>query len=409
MEKFRKLRQQIIDFVMKGRGVTERLSHVVVSVDETLDILRTLDTNKAIGHDKLPTIVLKECAESLAPSITAIMNFGLNNGIQLSDWKKANVPPIFKKGKKELVENYRPVSLLPVISKVQERYVAIRLVPLVKDMLYPFQHGFRKGNSCVSQLIEVFSDNVNRMNIFKRKRDSKEQELIDTQREPKKLRTVVSLVRKVGDTVKQKLNVALKALTSRTYSQDVKSILFTTPAGPMRSARYIMTPAVPFSAAKSSLEWRMNIFKRKRDSKEQELIDTQREPKKLRTVVSLVRKVGDTVKQKLNVALKALTSRTYSQDVKSILFTTPAGPMRSARYIMTPAVPFSAAKSSLEWRNHSYYVLDSTISVTESHHHEFKTGGGSYPITILPEHIQKYGSAFLNTDGGVLIAGVLDN
>ncbi|XP_022798507.1 uncharacterized protein LOC111336649, partial [Stylophora pistillata] len=153
----------------------------------------------------------------------------------------------------------------------------------------------------------------------------------------------------------------------------------------------------------------MNIFKRKRDSKEQELIDTQREPKKLRTVVSLVRKVGDTVKQKLNVALKALTSRTYSQDVKSILFTTPAGPMRSARYIMTPAVPFSAAKSSLEWRNHSYYVLDSTISVTESHHHEFKTGGGSYPITILPEHIQKYGSAFLNTDGGVLIAGVLDN
>ena len=36
-------------------------------------------------------------------------------------------------------------------------------------------------------------------------------------------------------------------------------------------------------------------------------------------------------------------------------------------------------------RNHSYYVLDSTINVTESHHHEFKTGGGSYPITILPE------------------------
>lgn len=66
---------------------------------------------------------------------------------------------------------------------------------------------------------------IGRMNFLKRKRDSKDQELIDAEREPKKLRTVVSLVRKVGNTVKQKLNVALKALTSRTYLQDVKSTL----------------------------------------------------------------------------------------------------------------------------------------------------------------------------------------
>ena len=50
------------------------------------------------------------------------------------------------------------MSLLPVISKVQERYVASRLVPHVKKILYPFQHGFQKGKSCVTQLIEVFYD-----------------------------------------------------------------------------------------------------------------------------------------------------------------------------------------------------------------------------------------------------------
>ena len=55
-------------------GVKNFLSHIIVSVDESEDILRSLDTHKAIGHDKLPTIVLKECAESLAPSITAIIN-----------------------------------------------------------------------------------------------------------------------------------------------------------------------------------------------------------------------------------------------------------------------------------------------------------------------------------------------
>ena len=98
-------------------------------------------------------MVLKECAEPLAPSITVIINSSLSHGFQLYDWKRANVPPIFnQKGKKDLVDNYRPVSLLQVISKVQERCMASRLVPLVKELLYPFQQGFQKGRSCVTQL-----------------------------------------------------------------------------------------------------------------------------------------------------------------------------------------------------------------------------------------------------------------
>ena len=75
--------------------VTEQLSHVTVSVDEVVDILRSLDTKKAIGHDKLPTIVFKECADPLAPSITAIINFSLNKGFQLSDWKKSKCSSYF--------------------------------------------------------------------------------------------------------------------------------------------------------------------------------------------------------------------------------------------------------------------------------------------------------------------------
>ena len=129
-----------------------------MSVDEIENILRSLDTHKAISHDKLPTIVLKECAESLAPSITAIVNFSLSHGFQLSDWKRGNVSPIFKKGKKDIVDNYCPVSLLPVISKVQECCMALRLVPHVKELLYPFQHSFQKGRSCVMQLLEAFYD-----------------------------------------------------------------------------------------------------------------------------------------------------------------------------------------------------------------------------------------------------------
>ena len=96
--------------------------------------------------------------QSLAPSITAIINFSLSHGFQLSDWKRGNVSPIFKKGKKDTVDNYHPVSLLPVISKVQECCMPLRLVPHVKELLYPFQHSFQKGRSCVMQLLEAFYD-----------------------------------------------------------------------------------------------------------------------------------------------------------------------------------------------------------------------------------------------------------
>ena len=73
-------------------GVKNFLAHVIVSVDEIEDLLRSLDTHKAIGHNKLPTIVLKECAESLAPSIIAIINFSLSHGFQLSDIKLKLIP-----------------------------------------------------------------------------------------------------------------------------------------------------------------------------------------------------------------------------------------------------------------------------------------------------------------------------
>ena len=92
--------------------------------------------------------MLKECAESLAPSVTAIVNFGLRTGLQLTEWKKANVAPIHKKGKNDLVENYRPVSLLPVLFKVQERWLVTRLVLYVQEVLNSYQHGFKKGKSC---------------------------------------------------------------------------------------------------------------------------------------------------------------------------------------------------------------------------------------------------------------------
>ena len=63
---------------------------------------------------------------------------------------------IYKKGNKDHVENYRPISLLNIISKVLERCVLVRLRDHLLAILDRAQHGFIPGKSCVTQLVEVF-------------------------------------------------------------------------------------------------------------------------------------------------------------------------------------------------------------------------------------------------------------
>ena len=133
VEKFRKFRQKI-----KNRLRAERRNYVKNISDEIHRNSKRFWSYFSFKSKKKP----------IPEKVT----------FQLSDWKRANVSPFFKKGKKDIVDNYRPVSLLPVISKVQERCMASRLVPHVKELLYPFQHGFQKGRSCVTQLLEAFYD-----------------------------------------------------------------------------------------------------------------------------------------------------------------------------------------------------------------------------------------------------------
>ena len=64
-------------------------------------------------------------AELKAPSLTKLFNKSLQYGIIPDEWKVANVVPVYKKGRKDCVENYRPISLLPLVSKVLERCVLV--------------------------------------------------------------------------------------------------------------------------------------------------------------------------------------------------------------------------------------------------------------------------------------------
>ena len=71
--------------------------------------------------DKIPARILKLAAPVIINSITKIFNCSIATGYFLLDWKIARVTPSHKKGSKNLMKNYRPISILPIISKVFER------------------------------------------------------------------------------------------------------------------------------------------------------------------------------------------------------------------------------------------------------------------------------------------------
>ena len=101
--------------------------------------------------------MLKDSAEIIAYPLTKIINFSLINGCVPNEWKEARVIPLFKAGKSDNMDNYRPVSILPVVSKILERAVHIQLYKFFADnnLLNPYQSGFRKRHSTETACISL--------------------------------------------------------------------------------------------------------------------------------------------------------------------------------------------------------------------------------------------------------------
>ena len=116
-----------------------------------------LKINKSTGLDKIPANVLRLSADIIAPSITYIFNLSLETGIYVDDWKRARVIPIYKSEDRRKCENYRPISILPIVSKVFEREVFRQLYAYLSNnsLLSKFQSGFRPKHSTLSALIQM--------------------------------------------------------------------------------------------------------------------------------------------------------------------------------------------------------------------------------------------------------------
>ena len=133
------------------------LDTVNFSTDDISKIINNLDPNKAHGHDMLSIRMIKLCGNSICKPLSIIFNDCLKEGKFPSDWKKAHVVPVHKKGDKQCLKNYRPISLLPICSKIFERLIYNELFTFFSDnnLISSNQSVFRPDNSCVNKFIAI--------------------------------------------------------------------------------------------------------------------------------------------------------------------------------------------------------------------------------------------------------------
>ena len=115
-------------------------------------LLSKINSNKAKGPDAIHGKILKFCAASLAYPLSVIYRISYNTGSIPREWKLANVVPIHKKGRKEDIENYRPISLTCLVMKTFERLLKDKILLLTHHMLDERQHGFLSKKSCTTNM-----------------------------------------------------------------------------------------------------------------------------------------------------------------------------------------------------------------------------------------------------------------
>ena len=129
----------------------------LVEVKDIIDTINKLAPKSSCGYDNISTKLLKQLSPIVSPFITVIINQSLCTGIFPDKLKIAKVLPLFKKGNIHLFDNYRPISLLPSISKVFEKIVYKQVYDyfLTHKLIYNSQYGFRHLHSTELAALEL--------------------------------------------------------------------------------------------------------------------------------------------------------------------------------------------------------------------------------------------------------------
>ena len=144
--------------LMRERSCSFRLS--TVHPDVVSEIITNMKSSNTFGLDNIDSFALKLVCEEITPAITHIVNLSIEKKHFPSLWKNSKVIPLFKKEDVTNPKNYRPVSLLPISSKILERAIYQQMITYLEgnNLLHPSHHGFRRNHSTVTALLEMHSN-----------------------------------------------------------------------------------------------------------------------------------------------------------------------------------------------------------------------------------------------------------
>jgi len=132
-----------------GNPVVNSMYCDLVDKYELIDLIYKLNPSKCPGADNLGPKLIQDISSSIIDPFLHIYNLSLSTGVVPNKLKIAKVIPIFKRGDSHLPNNYRPISLLSVFSKLLEKVMYNRLYSFLQtnNILYQYQFGFRENHS----------------------------------------------------------------------------------------------------------------------------------------------------------------------------------------------------------------------------------------------------------------------
>ena len=139
---------------------SEHLGQLFVTPEIIAQKIKKMKDNKSPGVDGIPPKLLKEIVEQISTPFAKLFKLSLEEGIVHSEWKEANIKPVFKKRPRNKPDNYRPVSLTSVVCKLLETLIRDHMEEfLVKHKLInTSQHGFLKARSCLTNFLCFLED-----------------------------------------------------------------------------------------------------------------------------------------------------------------------------------------------------------------------------------------------------------
>ena len=147
--------------VFNGEKKVDAESENFFTEEKVEKVMKSLKDKSSYGSDNIPVKVLKDAHEILVKPYHRLLNKIYDQNIIPEQWKTARILPLHKKGKKNLVDNYRPISNLCAGSKVFERLILMRILEIKEQagisLTGANQHGFKKERSTITASVEIQS------------------------------------------------------------------------------------------------------------------------------------------------------------------------------------------------------------------------------------------------------------